>query len=91
MEVIVVEPAPHRVFFTLILEVLLKQKRRLEADLDPPNTPRTRPGGETAKRALALAKGDSGERKKGTEKTRPGAYAANRASTEIRRRRDAGK
>ena len=65
----------------------MKKKHVLEADLDPPHTPRTRPGGETAKRALALAKGATSHRRKPTEKTRPGAYVADVALAGIRRRR----
>ena len=64
----------------------MKKKHVLEADLDPPNTPRTRPGGETAKRALALAKGGAGKRHGSNGKTRPGAYAARRALEAIKRR-----
>jgi len=64
----------------------MKKKRELEADLDPANTPRTRPGGETAKRALALAKGRSSGRKKAA-RTRPGAYAAERALAQSKRNR----
>ena len=64
----------------------MKKTRGLEADLDPRDTPRTRPGGETAKRAFALAKGGpGGPRKKAT--TRPGAYAAERALARIKRKR----
>jgi len=65
----------------------MKKKRTIEADLDPPNTPRTRPGGQTAKRAHALAKGEpGGQSRKAT--TRPGATAARRVLADIRRRRD---
>lgn len=65
----------------------MKKKRELEADLDPVGTKRTRPGGETAKRALALSKGRPDARKK-KAKTRPGAYAAERALARIKRQRD---
>ena len=64
----------------------MKTKRELEADLDPPGTPRTRPGGETAKRALALARGGPGKGRSRNGKTRPGATAARRALADIRRR-----
>ena len=63
------------------------KKRVLEADLDPSDTPRTRPGGETVKRALALAKSRPSGRKK-TARTRPGAYAAERALARLKRHRD---
>ena len=53
----------------------MKKKRMLEADLDPPGTPRTRPGGETAKRALALSRGEHRTRKASNGKTRPGSHA----------------
>jgi hypothetical protein len=71
-------------------EAFMKKKRVLEADLDPRDTPRTRPGGETAKRALALAKGRSSGRKKRV-KTRPGAYAVERALADIKRHRESEK
>ena len=64
----------------------MKKKRVLEADLDPSDTPRTRPGAETAKRALALARGRPSGRKK-RAKTRPGAYAAERALASTKRHR----
>ena len=63
------------------------KKRVLEADLDPPDTPRTRPGGETVKRAHALSKGQPSGRKKRAG-TRPGAYAAERALAHIKRHRE---
>ena len=63
-----------------------KKKHVLEADLDPPNTPRTRPGGETAKRAFDLTKRKPGEPRRKGGKARPGSYAANRAVAESRRR-----
>jgi hypothetical protein len=65
----------------------MKRKRVLEADLDPRDTARTRPGGETVKRALALAKGRPSGRKK-RARTRPGAYAAERALAHIKRHRE---
>ena len=64
----------------------MKRKFRLEADLDPVGTPRTRPGGETVKRARALAKG-AAEQPRRARKSRPGAYAAERALAGIRSRR----
>jgi hypothetical protein len=66
----------------------MKKKHVLEADLDPPNTPRTRPGGETAKRARALSRRKPGVRGKSSGATRPGAHAANRAVADIRRREE---
>ncbi len=65
----------------------MKKKHVLEADLDPPGTPRTRPGGETVKRALAVAKGRPSGRKKRAI-TRPGAYAAEGALAHIKRHRE---
>jgi hypothetical protein len=65
----------------------MKKKRVLEADLDPADTPRTRPGGESAKRALALAKGQPNGQKK-RARTRPGAYAAERALANTKRHRE---
>lgn len=67
----------------------MKKKRVLEADLDPPGAP-PRPGAYTAERALALTKRGPKVRKKSTEKSRPGAYAAARVVDEQRRRK-AGK
>jgi hypothetical protein len=64
----------------------MKKRRPLEADLDPPNTPRTRPGGETVKRAHALAKAAPLEGAK-ARKTRPGAHAAERAHARAKRGR----
>ena len=69
----------------------MKKKHMLEADLDPPGTRRTRPGGETAKRALALSRGEHLKRKTANGKTRPGAHAARQTLAQIRRRAGKGK
>jgi len=68
----------------------MKKRRPIEADLDPPNTPRTRPGGETAKRAHALAKAAPLEGTKARKSGRPGAYAAERAHAQVKRGRPGG-
>jgi hypothetical protein len=58
-----------------------KRKLKLEADLDPPNTQRTRPGGTAAVRAVEATKAGSKARDKGvvskaTPKTRLRGFAA---------------
>ena len=58
-----------------------KRKLKLEADLDPPGTLRTRPGGTAALRAQEATRTgrkarDKGAGSKATTKTRPRGFAA---------------
>jgi hypothetical protein len=68
----------------------IMKKKPMEADLDPPNTPRTRPGSKIAERALAESK-PAAKPSRNTGPSRPGASAAARAVEESKRKGGRGR
>ncbi|MES2564830.1 MAG: hypothetical protein V4637_19205 [Pseudomonadota bacterium] len=64
----------------------MKKKTELEADLDPPGTRHTRPGGKIAEEALEDSQPSAPREQHPSSPTRPGAVTAERAIANTKRK-----